>query len=303
MEQDTNYMNMRHIKNNTTAPSEHDLEISYAELNLLPASGTSKPHTTGEQEPSYAQVNFTPQSPQQNQVPEVTPDKDEIGKETAGGRRSKKSRCLIVVGIIVIICNFVIITGLTVHVLQMNKEHVEDDPLNRTLAIALRNLTELNGKFQKLSETAQSLCPMLRSCSAESLCPSGWEDHNHHCYRFSTDTVNWDSAKQQCESLNSHLIIINTEQEQKSIENYPGDYWIGLTDRGSEGNWTWVDGTPVSFTQWYGGEPNNWNDHENCAFIRRTDWNDVSCTDQFRFICEKRALPCVEPADIEKYCS
>ncbi|XP_078392266.1 CD209 antigen-like protein C [Cetorhinus maximus] len=302
MEQDSDDMNMRYIKNNTTAPSEHDPEILYSELNFLPASGTTKVRTTGEQEPSYAQVSFTPRSPQQNQGPEVTPGKGKPGQETVGGKRSKKSRCLIVVGLIVIICNFAIITGLTVHVLQMNKVHDAADPLNRTLAIALRNLTELDGKFQKLSETARSLCPMLRICS-ESLCPSGWKVHNHHCYRFSTERVNWNSAKRKCESLNSHLIIINTEQEQKSIKHYRGTYWIGLTNRESERNWKWVDGTPVSFTRWDQGEPNNWYVNENCAIIRSADWNDVSCSNHFRFICEKRALPCVEAADIEKYCS
>ncbi|XP_078392315.1 C-type lectin lectoxin-Phi1-like [Cetorhinus maximus] len=188
----------------------------------------------------------------------------------------------------------------------MNKEHDAADPLNRTLAIALRNLTELDGKFQKLSETARSLCPMLRICS-ESLCPSGWKVHYHHCYRFSTEGGNWDSAKRQCESQNSHLIIINTEQEQnfikKSIKNNRGTYWIGLTNRESERNWKWVDGTPVSFTRWDQGEPNNWYGNENCAVIRRASWNDVSCSNHFRFICEERALPCVEAADIEKYCS
>ncbi|XP_078392737.1 hepatic lectin-like [Cetorhinus maximus] len=121
------------------------------------------------------------------------------------------------------------------------------------------------------------------------------------------ESKEWNSAKLQCESLNSHLIIINTEQEQnfmeKSIENNPGDYWIGLTDRESEGNWKWVDGSPVSFTRWGQGEPNNWNGNENCAIIKTRGWNDYSCSDQFRFICEKRALPCVEAADIEKYCS
>ncbi|XP_078392154.1 CD209 antigen-like protein 2 [Cetorhinus maximus] len=293
MEQDTKYMNMRLVKNNTTEPSEHDPEILYAELNLPPASGTTKVRTTGEQEPSYAQVNFTPQ---QNQGPEVTLDKGKTGQETAGGRRSKKYRCLIVVGLIALICNFAIITGLSVHVVQMNK-----------------NKTGLNGKIRNMSETIEqmlrdrrSFCNILRNRS-EFPCPNGWKDHNHHCYRFSTKSKEWDSAKQQCESQNSHFIIINTEQEQnfikKSIENNPGDYWIGLTDRESEGNWKWVDGTPVSFTQWYQGEPNNWSGNENCAIIRMNGWNDYSCTDQFPFICEKRALPCVEAADIEKYCS
>ncbi|XP_078392786.1 C-type lectin domain family 17, member A-like [Cetorhinus maximus] len=176
-----------------------------------------------------------------------------------------------------------------------------------------KNMTGLNGKIQNISETLEkmlrnlrSLCTVLRNCS-ESLCPSGWKVHNHHCYRLSTKSKEWYSAKLQCESQTSHLIVINTEQEQnfieKSIENNPRDYWIGLTDRESEGNWKWVDGTPVSFTRWEQGEPNNGSGNENCAIIRINGWNDVSCTDRLSFICEKRALPCIEAADIEKYCS
>ncbi|XP_041036041.1 C-type lectin domain family 4 member E-like [Carcharodon carcharias] len=253
MEQDTDYMNMRHIKNNTTPPSER-----------------------------------------------------ETGQETAGGRISITSTHLGIACLIVLIISLAIAIGLRVQGLQMNKECGCSVPLNRTLTFALWKLTELDGKLQKLSEAVLSLCSILGNYS-ESLCPSGWKIHNQHCYRFSTDTVNWDSAKQQCESQTSHLIIINTEQEQnfikKSLESNPGDYWIGLTDRESEGNWKWVDGTPVSFTQWYQGKPNNWKGNENCALIRTSGWNDYICSDHFPFICEKRALTCVEAADIEKYCS
>ncbi|XP_078393661.1 oxidized low-density lipoprotein receptor 1-like, partial [Cetorhinus maximus] len=83
-----------------------------------------------------------------------------------------------------------------------------------------KNMTGLNGKIRNMSETLEqtlqdrrSFCAVLRNYS-ESPCPNGWKVHNHHCYRFSTERVNWDSAKQQCESQNSHFIIINTEQEQ-----------------------------------------------------------------------------------------
>ncbi|XP_078391963.1 CD209 antigen-like protein C [Cetorhinus maximus] len=243
MEQDSDDMNMRYIKNNTTAPSER-----------------------------------------------------KTGQETAGGRRSITSTHLGIACFIVLIISLAIAIGLRVQVLQMDK-----------------NMTGLNGKIQNMSETLEktlrnlrSVCTVLRNCS-ESPCPSGWKVHNHHCYKFSTHKVNWDSAKQQCVSQNSHLIFINTEQEQnfiiKSIENNPGSHWIGLTDRESEGNWKWVDGSPVSFTRWGQGEPNNMHHNENCAITRGADWNDYSCADQFPFICAKRALPCIEAADIEKYCS
>ncbi|XP_078392917.1 uncharacterized protein LOC144676351 [Cetorhinus maximus] len=150
MEQDTDYMNMRHIKNNTTDPSER-----------------------------------------------------KTGQETAGGRSSITSTHLGIACFIVLIISLAIAIGLRVQVLQMDK-----------------NMTGLNGKIQNMSETLEktrrnlrSICTVLRNCS-ESLCPSGWKVHNHHCYRLSMESKEWNSAKLQCESQNSHLIIINTEQEQ-----------------------------------------------------------------------------------------
>ena len=34
--------------------------------------------------------------------------------------------------------------------------------------------------------------------------------------------------------------------------------WIGLIDEGSEGKFSWSDGTPVNYTQWYDEEPNSY---------------------------------------------
>ena len=33
--------------------------------------------------------------------------------------------------------------------------------------------------------------------------------------------------------------------------------WLGLTDEFEEGNWQWVTGEPLDYTNWYEGEPNN----------------------------------------------
>jgi len=67
-----------------------------------------------------------------------------------------------------------------------------------------------------------------------------------------------------------------------------GDYWIGFTDQGTEGSWYWYDGSPVSYTNWEPGEPNNsgwWG--EDCAEMWGDGlWNDASCWDDNGMICE-----------------
>src|SRR5262249_13112254 len=36
-----------------------------------------------------------------------------------------------------------------------------------------------------------------------------------------------------------------------------GSAWIGLTDQGRAGNWTWMTGEPFAYSNWAAGEPNN----------------------------------------------
>ncbi|XP_038629992.1 oxidized low-density lipoprotein receptor 1-like [Scyliorhinus canicula] len=292
---------MRNISKDTTPRpvALDDYELTYSEMNFAARAQKSEIRPTAEPETIYAQVSFKPKSPQQNQVPEVTPDKDQSRHETAGGRCSGTSTHLGLVALIALISLFVIIIGLIVYVLLLNQksdasqndqaserqcadllnrllsesvrnqtnlggilqnlsvafaqandtanslcntfrnvsvllvnqmldafqndqaiERQRADLLNRTLSESMQNQTNLEGKIQNLSaafaqrnKTANSLCSTFRNV-AESLCPRGWEAHNQKCYNFSADERNWNNAKQQCESHNSHLIIINTREEE-----------------------------------------------------------------------------------------
>ncbi|XP_078063596.1 CD209 antigen-like protein C [Mustelus asterias] len=303
----------------------------YSELNFAAASPTPRSHTAAEPETTYAQVSVKPQSAQHNPGSEVTPGKDQRQQETAGGTNSKKSRCLGLVALLIIISLFAIIIGLIVYDLQLTQDlslskdeqrtsHTRADWLNASLDNSVRNLTEMRGNFDNVSEMlsqtqekASFLCDTLRNLS-DSLCPSGWKLHNHSCYRFSRVKVNWDTAKRECGSLNSHLLIINTDQEQNFVTNSISEknqqYLIGLTDQGSENNWKWVDGTPVSHREshWLKNQPDNWNNDEHCGTFSKENgedvfgWNDVTCSSEFAFICEKRALPSIGAAAFEKYC-
>ncbi|XP_050186562.1 hepatic lectin-like [Myiozetetes cayanensis] len=71
-------------------------------------------------------------------------------------------------------------------------------------------------------------------------------------------------------------------------------FWIGLSDRNSEGIWEWIDGTDYgsSFTFWKEGEPNDSGGNEDCAHLWLGGrWNDVHCNYECFFICEKKLPP------------
>ena len=54
------------------------------------------------------------------------------------------------------------------------------------------------------------------------------------------------------------------------------DVWIGLTDEYEEGNWQWVTGENISYTNWAEGEPNNAGGTEHYGEFNIADglWND-----------------------------
>ncbi|XP_072333771.1 C-type lectin domain family 4 member E-like [Scyliorhinus torazame] len=326
MEQDSSYMIMKAIKNETTAPSEHDSDLMYSELSFAAGAPTSEIPRRDEPETTYAQI-----SPQKNQDPEVTPDKDQSRQEPAGGRNSDDTRCLRLVALIVIICLFAIIIGIGVFGFLSNRmldmcqndqaiERQRAGLLNRTLAGSMWNQSMLEGKFQNLSaafaltsERANSLCNTFHKLSG-SLCLRDWNVQDQTCYKFSTVQRDWNNSKQECESQNAHLAIINTPEKQnllnELIKTKNENYWIGLTDRTEEGKWKWVNGITVSSLNWQKGQPDNFQNNENCALIgedyrdQTVGWNDANCGTGHLFICEKSALPhIIAAADFEKFCS
>ena len=58
-----------------------------------------------------------------------------------------------------------------------------------------------------------------------------------------------------------------------------------------EGTWTWVNSkTPVGYSHWARGQPDNNLNNENCALIHKGYnylWNDNPCSHIFSYVCEK----------------
>ena len=66
--------------------------------------------------------------------------------------------------------------------------------------------------------------------------------------------------------------------------------WIGGTDAASEDTWKWDStGTPLWYTNWYSGQPDDAGGNEDCMeFNYRSSgkWNDATCTIKLKYVCQ-----------------
>jgi hypothetical protein len=86
---------------------------------------------------------------------------------------------------------------------------------------------------------------------------------NGHDYLLTPTEMSWQDAQSYARSLGGDLVTIRSQAENDWLmqtfwsARVSGSIWIGLTDEQIEGQWQWVSGEPVTFLNWYAGEPNN----------------------------------------------
>ncbi len=106
----------------------------------------------------------------------------------------------------------------------------------------------------------------------------GWTlnpNTGHHYKRVSCGT--WKECESKAVAEGAHLVTINSAEENTwLIQTFGSDYlWIGFTDENSEGNWRWVSGEAVTYTNWADAEPNNFNIENHSHFTDGGKWNDL----------------------------
>jgi hypothetical protein len=80
--------------------------------------------------------------------------------------------------------------------------------------------------------------------------------YNGSAYKLS-NAVGWEAAQAEAESIGGHLVTFSDIAENIFVNNnFPDRYYIGLTDKDVEGQWRWVTGEPLTYTNWSVGEPN-----------------------------------------------
>jgi hypothetical protein len=125
---------------------------------------------------------------------------------------------------------------------------------------------------------------------------------NGHSYKL-TPPVNWQRAEALAVEWGGHLVTINDREEELWIRDNFGSYeyfWTGLNDMDEEGQWKWVNGEPVTYTNWWPGEPNNegaegepedamimnWGGGWGENYYYGDGWNDNSVDNEYRGIVE-----------------
>ncbi|XP_065683392.1 uncharacterized protein LOC100215503 isoform X1 [Hydra vulgaris] len=132
-------------------------------------------------------------------------------------------------------------------------------------------------------------------------CTDGWLENGNYCYLFHSITAtlqgqSWYDSLLSCQRYGGNLLSVADNTENTFISDQFKDttiknqhYWIGLNDIQKEGIFVWSDNSTSKFRFWNyrSGEPNNWNNNEDCVEATYDGrWNDNSCDRLFGFICK-----------------
>ncbi|XP_062822227.1 CD209 antigen-like isoform X2 [Anolis carolinensis] len=216
------------------------------------------------------------------------------------------------IGVIV----FIISISIYIFLTSANKLRSIEKPMNHlkhTMSIGMRNRNMNYANYARLSNEVVKLPSHIENTqreygeqkkkyralfNKETKSVNGWDIFGNNLYYISKSKKSWFDAENFCQSRDSHLASILTNEEQNYIAAQIVDpFWIGLTDENVEGHWEWSDGSEVTTEDWAGRKQNFSRDHEaaekDCAFVEhspghlRYSWKDGNCYGLKRWVCKE----------------
>jgi hypothetical protein len=103
-------------------------------------------------------------------------------------------------------------------------------------------------------------------------------------YLVVKSVLTWTAAEADAASRGGHLTDIQNGEENEvvfqlmQLARLQDQAWIGLTDEGHVGTWTWINGAPATYLRWRYGEPNN-PDIERYVEMYGREWNNLGSND------------------------
>ena len=112
-----------------------------------------------------------------------------------------------------------------------------------------------------------------------------------HEYWISNFEETWWNARELLDEFEGvHLVTITSQEESDFLTEVFQDelYWIGMTDEINEGEWEWVTGEEVDFTNWYESQPDDFEgqDYAISNYMETGFWDDANGEFTSRFIAE-----------------
>ncbi|KAM4564441.1 type-2 ice-structuring protein-like isoform 1-T1 [Fundulus diaphanus] len=131
-----------------------------------------------------------------------------------------------------------------------------------------------------------------------SSCPSGWSPINSRCFHYVPKPMTWARAERNCLSMGANLASVHDLDEYHQVQSLitlashgSKETWIGCTNAQETGVWLWSDGSPLHYTNWCRGEPNNGRNSQRCLQMNYSGekcWDDHYCYVQLPSVCAKK---------------
>lgn len=111
-------------------------------------------------------------------------------------------------------------------------------------------------------------------------------------YKVQFAVMSWTTAKDKCKAAGGQLAVIPDAGTQAFLKKIAGsaNVWLGASDARTEGRWVWVDGTPLQFSAWAEGQPDDLDGRQHFLHMVDGVWDDT-VRDEKRvnaYICEWR---------------
>jgi hypothetical protein len=126
------------------------------------------------------------------------------------------------------------------------------------------------------------------------------------------EKATWHRAKEICETMGGRLACVENASLDAALFKLVQPYlakgenvWLGGSDEVKEGEWQWVDGHPMKYSNWMPNEPNNGGGVEHHLLYWTTNagkWGDFLAGLRTVFICEwgqdavQASVPPAQPA-------
>ncbi|XP_042290962.1 C-type lectin domain family 4 member E-like [Thunnus maccoyii] len=282
-----------------------ETEVLYSDVKFTKKKGDTTETASSSIEATYSEVKISKTQPS-TELPECSTASQQAVSN--GGSKVKSLKVALVILCVLLAVVVIALCYVYYHHMQTKKNY---QTLTAKYKDLEKNFTETLNLTQNMVPPSCPKPPEIKLNDSCPKCDKGWEQHGGKCYYFSITNSSWEESRRYCRSQGGDLVKIDSREEQTFLSkklsdkmNYHEDkFWIGLTDSKKEGEWFWVDDSPLntSLSFWRKGEQDNWTkenpEGEDCVRMGEKGetedlncWFDKSCDVPHKSICEKQTL-------------